>query len=155
VSRRAERFDCLGWGLAFAAGFGLVVWGAIWVGDFIEDDTLISLRYAERLLDGKGLTWNDGERVEGYSNLAWVLACAVLGALGADLILAARILAFSCWVATFGALFMFARCVRATWQGFGAASIAFGATASLSVWAMGALVSRRCAVGVGRARLGA
>ena len=29
---------------------------------FISDDALISLRYAQRLLDGGGLTWNDGER---------------------------------------------------------------------------------------------
>ena len=39
---------------------------------FIADDALITLRYAERLLDGHGLTWNDGERVEGYSNLLWL-----------------------------------------------------------------------------------
>jgi hypothetical protein len=139
VSGRGERYDRLGWALSFAAGIGLIVVGAIWVGNFIEDDTLISLRYAERFLDGKGLTWNDGERVEGYSNLAWVLASAGLGAAGVDLILAARVLAFSCWAVTLGALLMLARRVRATWQAFAAASIAFGATASVSVWGMGAL----------------
>lgn len=139
MSRRGERNDRLGWALGLAVGFGLVVVGAIWVGDFIEDDTLISLRYADRLLAGKGLTWNDGERVEGYSNLAWVLGSAALGAVGADLIVAARALAFSCWLATFGALLMLARTVGATWQTFAAAAIAFGATASVSVWAMGAL----------------
>ena len=32
---------------------------------FICDDALISLRYAKRLLEGQGLTWNPGERVEG------------------------------------------------------------------------------------------
>ena len=57
---------------------------------FIADDGLISLRYSQRLLDGKGLTWTDNERVEGYSNLLWVLACAGVGALGIDLIVAAR-----------------------------------------------------------------
>jgi hypothetical protein len=59
---------------------------------FVSDDTLISLRYAERLLGGGGLTWNDGEWVEGYSNLLWVLACAGIGLLGVDLVLASRIL---------------------------------------------------------------
>jgi hypothetical protein len=34
---------------------------------FLADDALISLRYAARLLDGHGLTWTDGETVEGYS----------------------------------------------------------------------------------------
>src|SRR5690606_2465390 len=40
---------------------------------FMADDAFISLRYSERFLQGKGLTWNDGERVEGYSNITWVL----------------------------------------------------------------------------------
>lgn len=59
---------------------------------FVADDALISLRYAERLLDGHGLTWTAGERVEGYSNLLWVLATAGLGALGMDLFVAMRAL---------------------------------------------------------------
>ena len=42
---------------------------------FIADDAFISLRYARRLLDGHGLTWTDGQPVEGYSNLLWVLGC--------------------------------------------------------------------------------
>lgn len=49
------------------------------------DDAFISLRYAQRLLEGRGLTWTDGPPVEGYSNLLWVLGCALLGALGVDL----------------------------------------------------------------------
>ena len=40
---------------------------------FLSDDALISLRYASRLLQGKGLTWTDGPPVEGYSNLLWTL----------------------------------------------------------------------------------
>jgi arabinofuranosyltransferase len=59
---------------------------------FLSDDSLISLRYARRLLDGAGLTWTDGHRVEGYSNLLWILAVAFVGRLGADLIDAARLL---------------------------------------------------------------
>ncbi len=59
---------------------------------FIADDTLISLRYAGRLIHGQGLTWNDGEYVEGYTNLLWVLLNALLGAFGADLILSVRVL---------------------------------------------------------------
>ncbi len=59
---------------------------------FLCDDALISLRYAKRLLQGDGLTWNPGERVEGYSNLLWVLSTAALGGLGVDLITAVRVL---------------------------------------------------------------
>ena len=58
---------------------------------FFADDGFISLRYAQRLLEGRGLTWTDGEAVEGYSNLLWVLGCAGLGALGLDLVTAARL----------------------------------------------------------------
>jgi hypothetical protein len=61
---------------------------------FISDDAFISLRYAERLLQGRGLTWTDGPPVEGYTNLLWTLLCAALGAVGVDLVLAARILGF-------------------------------------------------------------
>ena len=53
---------------------------------------MISLRYADRLQQGRGLTWTDGERVEGYSNLLWVLMTAGLGWLGLDLVLATRLL---------------------------------------------------------------
>jgi hypothetical protein len=59
---------------------------------FISDDALISLRYVERFLDGKGLTWTDGRPVEGYSNLLWVLLTAALGVTGMDLVVAVRIL---------------------------------------------------------------
>jgi arabinofuranosyltransferase len=59
---------------------------------FLPDDVFIGLRYADRLLDGKGLTWTDGARVEGYSNLLWVLATAALGGLALDLVSAVRLL---------------------------------------------------------------
>jgi arabinofuranosyltransferase len=65
---------------------------ACWYLPFISDDALISLQYAKRLLQGHGLTWSDGPRVEGYTNLLWILCCAGLGALGAGLIVATRIL---------------------------------------------------------------
>ena len=63
-----------------------------WTYPFFSDDSFISLRYAERLLEGQGLTWTDGERVEGYSNLLWVLLVALFGACGVELVTAARAL---------------------------------------------------------------
>lgn len=38
-----------------------------------NDDAYISYRYAENLMEGKGLVFNPGERVEGYSNFLYVL----------------------------------------------------------------------------------
>jgi arabinofuranosyltransferase len=40
------------------------------------DDAYISYRYAENLVTGVGLVFNPGERVEGYSNLLYVLLIA-------------------------------------------------------------------------------
>lgn len=73
-----------------------LAWAASRIYPFIEDDALISLRYARRLLQGHGLTWTDGEAVEGYSNLLWILLSSSLGALGIDLIAAVRILGVAC-----------------------------------------------------------
>lgn len=67
---------------------------------YFSDDALISLRYAQRLLEGQGLTWTDAPpRVEGYSNLLWLLLSAGLGGLGLDLIMAARLLGVACLAA--------------------------------------------------------
>jgi arabinofuranosyltransferase len=71
---------------------------------FISDDALISLRYARRLVQGHGLTWNTGEWVEGYSNLLWVLLSAALGWTGVELIDAVRLLGYACAGATLAAL---------------------------------------------------
>ncbi len=44
---------------------------------FLTDDAYISFRYARNLADGHGLVFNPGfERVEGYTNLLWVLILA-------------------------------------------------------------------------------
>ncbi|TSA26567.1 MAG: tetratricopeptide repeat protein [Ignavibacteriales bacterium] len=40
---------------------------------FIQDDAYTSLRYVKNILDGKGLVFNEGERVEGYTNFLWIM----------------------------------------------------------------------------------
>jgi arabinofuranosyltransferase len=40
---------------------------------FGSDDAFISYRYAENLINGHGIVFNPGERVEGYSNFLYVL----------------------------------------------------------------------------------
>jgi len=65
----------------FAAGlFALVI--LAWSNRFIQDDAFISFRYADNLAHGKGLTWNPGERIEGYTNFLWTLiisGCIYMG----------------------------------------------------------------------------
>ena len=45
---------------------------------FLTDDAFISFRYARNLLNGHGLVFNVGERVEGYSNFLWILELAAV-----------------------------------------------------------------------------
>jgi arabinofuranosyltransferase len=42
----------------------------------LNDDAFISFRYSKHLVEGLGLVWNVGERVEGYSNPLWVVIAA-------------------------------------------------------------------------------
>ncbi len=56
--------------------FFLGLYGAIaksWTGD----DAFISFRYAQNLVEGKGLVYNAGEKVEGYSNFLWTMLVAL------------------------------------------------------------------------------
>jgi len=68
------------------------------------DDGFISLRYAQRLLQGDGLSWSAGEPVEGYTNFLWVVGCAALNAVGIELVNAARTLGSGGAVAILAAL---------------------------------------------------
>jgi arabinofuranosyltransferase len=79
--------------LFFTVG-GVLAGHAAYYYPFIADDAFISLRYANRFIQGLGLTWTDGEPVEGYTNFLWVLINAALGALGIDLIIGARSIGF-------------------------------------------------------------
>ncbi len=102
---------------------------------YVVDDAFISLRYARRLLDGHGLTWTDGERVEGYSNLSWVLGCALLGLTRLDLVICARVLGLVCSAGTVVALGAPYRSTSAV------IAACFGAAfaAPLAVWATAGL----------------
>jgi hypothetical protein len=57
---------------AVVIGIGLAAWGA-----WTCDDAFISYRYARHLVEGHGLVYNVGERVEGYTNLLWTLWVAL------------------------------------------------------------------------------
>lgn len=66
-----------------AAAVGLAFLVGAFREAFLCDDAFISFRYARNLVEGLGLVWNPGERVEGYTNFLWVMVLAggmVLGA---------------------------------------------------------------------------
>jgi MFS family permease len=67
-----------------------------WVGD----DAYISFRYVRNLVEGHGLVYNLGERVEGYTNFLWVMLLVPFAALKLDLALASIALTLFCSCAT-------------------------------------------------------
>jgi arabinofuranosyltransferase len=120
------------------AGAALVLFAhALWYRDYVSDDAYISLRYARRLLEGRGLTYTDGERVEGYSNLSWVLGCALFGRAGIDLVVAARLLGAAGMGA---ALLAIARASRKNGAlATAAACFSFVAAGPVAIWTVGGL----------------
>ncbi|MDH4196477.1 MAG: hypothetical protein OEW05_03615 [Candidatus Aminicenantes bacterium] len=58
--------------------------------DWTSDDAYISFRYAENLAAGRGLVFNPGERVEGYSNFTWVILIALAKTVGLPPVLTAK-----------------------------------------------------------------
>ena len=117
-----------------------LVAGAWHYRQFMADDAFISLRYAERLLHGQGLTWSNGDVVEGYSNLLWVLGCALLGKLGFDLIWAARVLGFLGTAGAIAAIVWVHRAgtLRRALPGF-AGGLALALCGPVVVWTVGGL----------------
>jgi arabinofuranosyltransferase len=107
---------------------------------FFFDDAFISLRYADRLRDGLGMTWTEGERVEGCTNFLWVAMLAVIGVFSEGLILPARAL---------GVLFMGVGVAALVWTARGTgwrdsagawfAGLAAAALGPLAAWAVGGL----------------
>jgi hypothetical protein len=104
VRTDAPRADGVaGWGwLAAALCLGALVWLLPRYRDFFHDDAFITLRYVARWLGGHGLSWTDGEFVEGFTHPWWLLQLAGLGALGAPLPEAARGLGVAYLLALFG-----------------------------------------------------
>lgn len=72
----------------------------------VSDDAYISFRYIRRLLLGQGLTFNDGERVEGFSHPLWIFLVAGSTRLtGFAIPDVARALGLACSLSTIACLF--------------------------------------------------
>lgn len=92
--RRVSRGAILGLILLSIFALGKAIAGA-----WLCDDSFISLRYAANLVDGLGLVYNAGERVEGYTNLLWTLALAAAAKAGVSALATARYLGVVCYAA--------------------------------------------------------
>ncbi len=132
----------------FTAATAVLILHSTYYHPFFADDALISLRYADRFLEGKGLTWTDGPRVEGYSNLLWILLTSALGALEIDLIVAARVLGV---LAMAGVVWFMAwpyagRSASGNWLPLTVGLGFFCIAAPTAVWAIGGMEQPLCAV---------
>lgn len=88
----------------------LIEWGAIAIAlmlgacfiyhnqNFYHDDAFITLRYASNFLDGKGIVWNPGEYVQGYSNFLQLVIIAGLGYLGFDLRISSQLIGITAYL---------------------------------------------------------
>jgi len=122
--------------LALAAGF---VWSAT-VLQFTQDDAFISLRYARNLVEGHGLVFNPGERVEGYSNFTWTLLLALGLKLGAPAVLASRWLGIAFGVLSILVAARLARSLEGRWgvASAGTAALVAG-NCAFALWSTGGL----------------
>jgi len=59
---------------------------------FVCDDAFISFRYAKNFVEGHGLVYNIGERVEGYTNFLWTLLLSLFMNMGLDPVVMSQVL---------------------------------------------------------------
>lgn len=101
------------------------------------DDLFISLRYAERLALGDGLTFNDGARVEGFSNPLWVFLQAALIGLGVDGLVATKLLSLASYAALLVVSYAWAtRALGLTRLSAALGVLALAATSYIASWAL-------------------
>jgi hypothetical protein len=108
------------------------------------DDAYITLRYARNFAGGSGPVWNPGEQVEGYTTFLWMALHAGLAKLGADLVIASRVLGFASVMATLVAVYGIWRLWAREAPGSGLASplvfagaaLALAATDAVSYWGL-------------------
>ena len=58
----------------------------------IGEDCFISFRYVDNFIEGKGLVFNEGERVEGYSNFLWVMFLSLFRGFGFSPVIVSKVL---------------------------------------------------------------
>ncbi len=76
--------------------------------NFTQDDAYITFRYAANYLNGHGLVYDIGERVEGYTNFLWTIFMTVGGRAGIDFVLFSKILGVLFGLATIIMLYFLA-----------------------------------------------
>ncbi len=68
---------------------------------FTQDDAFISYRYVKNFLNGDGLVFNPGERVEGYTNFFLIILMIFFSLFGLDYILVSKIIGIASGIGIF------------------------------------------------------
>ena len=135
-SRRGPARRHLDVALALAGALGLLA--SLWTFyPLVVDDSFISFRYAQNLVQGLGLVFNAGERVEGYTNLLWTLLVALGLWAGAEAEPLARCMGWLCTAGCVPICWRLAgRLTRELGPGWrGLAVVLLGCSAPLAYWA--------------------
>jgi len=132
-SRTVPAFIGFGWPLAVAAvAFTYLVIRF----EMTQDDAFITYRYVANYLNGHGLVFNIGERIEGFTNFAWTIYLLAAGVLHANYILISKITGFLCGLGVVWLTYLIARRVFGEdhhWYAIGALWLT-AANQSLAYW---------------------
>lgn len=104
--------------------------------NFVQDDAFITFRYAANFLEGHGLVFNIGERVEGYTNFGWLIYLILWGRLGFEIAAVAKITGFILGAATIFLYFLIARRLLSDEPGWVSVAVVYlmAANQSLAYW---------------------
>lgn len=105
----------------------------------VVDDAYISFRYAKNFVDGHGLVFNPGERVEGYTNFLWVILSAISLLVSVAPELFTRIIGILCCLGTIAVVIRFSPSDKRFPQLLWMPSLFLAANPSFAVWSTGGM----------------
>ncbi|MCC6275594.1 MAG: hypothetical protein IT569_07040 [Leptospiraceae bacterium] len=85
---------------------------------WVSDDAFISFRYARNFVNGLGLVFNEGEKVEGYTNFLWTIIMAIPHYFEIDPVAFSEILGILFFLGTLATLIVFSNRNREVLQYF-------------------------------------
>lgn len=133
--------------LLLAAAALIIGLAGAWALRWVCDDSFITFRYVDNLLDGKGLVYNAGERVEGYSHFLWLCLLIPLRAAGMELPAAAQALGLVCFAALLClAAWISYRLFPRTRPIIPFTALALALHPEVRIWATGGLETMLCAL---------
>jgi arabinofuranosyltransferase len=110
-----------------------------WLNRFVQDDAFISFRYARNLVEGNGLTFNPGERVEGYTNFLWTLMMAAGIGLGLEPVTWSYVLGLAFFAGSLWLTYRLAAAITASPEAGVLAVLLLGTNFTFSAYATGGL----------------